>query len=159
MIVAKIDWTVMWKLFHYQFCWIYLSAGIPIRLFFARRVNPVSLGKTAVYAIASSALASLVNTWLPIIPLVGGAILVNIVGYAASASTLITVPMVAVSMGLETALVDAVLCRVLLKGAARVRFRALLVLNTLNAIIALALGLAWAFSHMPIFIAALDSCC
>ena len=38
------------------------------------------------------------------------------------------------------------------------RFGALLIINILNATIALALGLAWAFRHIPIFIAALDSC-
>jgi hypothetical protein len=66
--------------------------------------------------------------------------------------------MVAVLMGLESALAEAVFVRVLLKGC-RVRFRALLVLNTLNATVGLALGLAWAFGHMPHFIATLDNCC
>ena len=158
MIESRIIWVVMWKLFHYQFWWIYLCVGVPIRLFLARRLKTVSLGKAGFYAIASSLAASILSTWFPIIPLAGGAILVNIAGYAASESTLITVPMVAVLMGLETALVDAIFFRVLLKGSARVRFRALLVMNTLNATIALALGLTWAFRHMPIFIAALDSC-
>ena len=35
----------------------------------------------------------------------------------------------------------------------------LLVLNTLNATVGLALGLAWAFGHMPHFIAMFDNCC
>jgi hypothetical protein len=157
MIESRIIWVVMWKLFHYQFWWIYLCVGFPIRLFLARRFKTVLLGKAGLYAIASSLVASLLSTWFPIIPLAGGAILVNIAGDAASESTVITVPMVAVLMGLETALVDAIFFRVLLKGS-RVRFRALLVINILNATIALALGLAWAFRHMPIFIAAWDSC-
>jgi hypothetical protein len=38
-----------------------------------------------------------------------------------------------------------------------VRFGALLIANMLNAAIALALGLVWAFGHMPIFIATLDN--
>jgi hypothetical protein len=159
MIVSKIDWTILWKFFHYQFCWIYLSVGILMRLFLARRLKTVSLGKAGFYAITSSLLASFLSTWFPVIPLAGGAILVNLAGYPASESTLITVPMVAVLMGLESALVEAVFVRVLLKGSTRVRFRALLVLNTLNATVALALGLAWAFGHMPTFIATLDNCC
>lgn len=158
MIVSKIDWTVMWKLFHYQFCWIYLIVGVPIRLFFAWRVKAVSLGKASLYAVASSSLASLVGTWLPVLPLAGGAILISVAGHTASESTLISVPIVAVSMGVETALVDAIFFRVLLKGFVRERPGALLIANILNATVALALGLAWAFRHMPIFIATLDNC-
>jgi hypothetical protein len=113
----------------------------------------------AIYAITSGLLASFLSTWFPVIPLAGGAILVNLAGYPASESTLITVPIVAVLMGLESALVEAVFVRVLLKGSSRVRFRALLVLNTLNPTVAPALGLAWAFGHIPTFIATLDNCC
>jgi len=143
----------MWKLFHYQFCWIYVVVGVPIRLFFAWRVKEVLLGKASFYAVASSSLASLLSTWFPVIPIAGGAVLINIAGDAASASALITVPMVALLMGVETAIVDAIFFRMLLKGSLGVRFRALLAINTLNAAIALTVGLAWAFRHMPIFIA------
>jgi len=76
----------------------------------------------------------------------------------ASESTLTTVPMVAVLMGVETALVDAIFVRVLLKGSGRLGFRAVLVANVLSASIALALGLAWAYRHMPLFLAAWDDC-
>jgi len=37
-------------------------------------------------------------------------------------------------------------------------FRAVLVANVLSASIALALGLAWAYRHMPLFLAAWDDC-
>jgi hypothetical protein len=158
VIVSEIDWTVTWKLFHYQFWCIYLCVGVPSRLFLARRIKTASLGNAVFYAIASSLVASLLSTWFPIIPL-AGAILINMAGEAAREYALITVPMVAVLMGLETALVDAIFVRMLLKGSPRVGFRAFLVINTLNATIALALGLAWAHRHMPIFIAALDICC
>jgi hypothetical protein len=105
VIVSKIDWTVMWKLFHYQFCWIYLIVGVPVRLFVARRLKNVSLGKAGFYAIASSLVASLLSTWFPILPLVGGAILFSVAGHAAE-STLISVPIIAVFMGIETAVGD-----------------------------------------------------
>src|SRR5436853_6637828 len=98
----RIVWVVMWKLLHYQFWWIYLCVGVPIRLFLTRRLKTVSWGKAGFYAIASSLVASLLSIWFPIIPLAGGAILVNIAGLAASESILITVPMVVVLMGLET---------------------------------------------------------
>ena len=78
---------------------------------------------------------------------------------AASESSLTyPVPMVAVLMGVETALLDAIYVRVLLRGSARVGFMALLVANVLNAAIALALGLAWAYRHMPTFIAVWCGC-
>jgi hypothetical protein len=147
-----------WKLFHHQFWGIYLCVGVPIRLFLARRVKTVSLGKSGLYAIASSLVASLLNTWFPVVPLAGGAILIFLAGHAASESTVITVPIIAVALGVETALIDATFFRVLLKCSARARFKALLIINILNATIALALGLAWAFRHMPIFIATLDAC-
>ena len=143
--MSKIDWTLMWKFFHYQFCWIYLVVGFPIRLFAARRVKAVSLGKASLYAVASSSLASLVGTWLPVFPLIGGAILISVAGHSASESTLISVPIVAVSMGVETALVDAIFFRVLLKGSVRAQSGAMLIANILNATIALTLGLAWAY--------------
>ena len=76
----------------------------------------------------------------------GGAILIAVAGHAAIESTLISVPIVAVSMGIETALVDAIFFRVLLKGSVRVRSGALLIANILNATIALALVLAWAYA-------------
>ena len=156
VIVSKIDWTVMWKLFHYQFCWIYLIVGVPVRLFVARRLKNISLGKAGFYAIASSLVASLLSIWFPILPLVGGAILFSVAGHAAE-STLISVPIIAVFMGIETAVADAVFLRLLLKGAVHVRFGALLIANMLNAAIALALALAWALAHMPIFVATLDN--
>ncbi len=58
-----------------------------------------------------------------------------------------------ISIGIETAFLDAVLFRVLLKESEKNRFVGLLIANILNASIALTLGLAWAFHHMPIFLA------
>ncbi len=145
----------MWKLFHYEFCLIHLSVGVLIRLVFAERVRPASLGEASVYAIASSAVSALVSTWFPIVPILGGAILIFIAGHSAGESILISAPIIAVSLGIETAVLDAMLFRLLLKGPVRGQFVAFLITNTLNAIIALALGLAWGFHHMPNFIAAL----
>jgi hypothetical protein len=66
-------------------------------------------------------------------------------------SFLIGVPLVAISMGIETALLDAVLFRMLLKESGRKQFVPLLIANVFNASIALALGLTWAFHHLPVF--------
>jgi len=153
------SWAVMWKLFHRQFWWICLVVGVPIRFLLARWGNTTSATKAGSYAIASGIVASTVSTWFPVIPLAGGAILLNLFENAASESSLTyPVPMVAVLMGVETALLDAIFVRVLLRGSARVGFMALLVANVLNTAIALALGLAWAYRHMPTFIAVWGGC-
>jgi len=78
-------------------------------------------------------------------------------GHALAESLLIGVPLVAVSMGIETAIVDAVLMRSLLTYSANPQTVPLFITNLLNATIALALGLTWAFHHLPIFIASLES--
>jgi len=50
-----------------------------------------------------------------------------------------------------------VLAAAKLKEPVKKRFAALLIAIILNAAIALALGLAWAFHHLPIFVANADS--
>lgn len=152
MIVSKVDWVIMWKLFHYQFWGICLCVGVPVRFLLARQGKTMSARMAFLYAIASSLLASTLSTWFPVIPLAGGAILVNLAGPASGESTLITVPMVAVLMGVETALLDMIFFRIL-KNSPHVRFRVVLVINILIAALALTLGLAWAYRHMPIFVA------
>jgi hypothetical protein len=149
--------VVIWRLFHYQFCWIYLALGVPIRLILAGRFKAASVGKTNLYVLASSLISSIVSTWFPVVPIIAGAVLILVAGHPAGESILISVPLVAVSLAIETAFVDAILLRRLLKNVNR-RFMALLIANLLNAAIALALGLLWAFHHMPTFIAALDCC-
>ena len=133
-----------------------MVVGVPIKFLLARWGKTTSATKAGSYAIASSVVVSTLSTWFPVIPLAGGLILVNL--FSSESNPAYPVPMVAVLMGVETAFLDAIFVRLLLKGSARVGFMALLVANVLNAAIALALGLAWAHRHMPIFIAALDNC-
>jgi hypothetical protein len=76
---------------------------------------------------------------------------------AVGESLVIGVPLVAISMGIETAFLDALLFRMLLKASAKKRFVSLLIANVLNASIALTLGLAWAFHDLPTFVANADS--
>jgi hypothetical protein len=137
-----IDWTIMWKFFHYQFCEIYLVTGILIRLVFTARLKPVFLYKTSTYAVVSSSVAALFNTCFPLVPIISGVILINFVGQRAAESLPISAPIVAASMGIEAFLVDAALFRLLLRQPVRGRLGPLLVTNMLNAAIALALGLA-----------------
>jgi hypothetical protein len=54
-------------------------------------------------------------------------------------------------MGIETALLDAVLFCMLLKESGRKQFVPLLIANVFNVSISLALGLTWAFHHLPVF--------
>jgi hypothetical protein len=158
MTFSRIDWVVMWKLFHYQFFCIYLSLGIPIRFVAARTFGAASSRKTSLSVVVASLVSSVFSTWLPIVPILGVGLPLGLLGKAAiGESFLIGVPLVAISMGIETALLDAVFFRMLLKESGKKRFTTLLIANILNASIALALGFAWAFHHMPIFLATADS--
>jgi hypothetical protein len=157
MTFSRIDWVVMWKLFHNQFFWIYLALGIPIRFVSARRFGEASARKTSLCVVVASIASSIFSTWLPIVPILGVGLPLGLLGKAAvGESRLIGVPLVAISMGLQTTFLDAVLFRVFLKESVKKQFVSLLIANILNASIALALGLAWAFRHMPIFLASGD---
>ena len=76
---------------------------------------------------------------------------------AVGESLLIGLPLVAISMGIETALLDALLFRLLLEQPVKKRFVSLLIANILNASTALVLGLAWVSHDLPIFVASVDS--
>jgi hypothetical protein len=156
MTFQRIDWVVMWKLYHVQFFWIYLALGIPLRFVAARRFG-ASTSKTTFSAVVASFVSSAFGTWLPIVPVICFAVLALAGASAVSESLMIGVPVVAVAMGIETVFLDAVLFRVLLKEPVKMRLVSLLIANILNASIGLALGLAWAFHHPTIFLAAADS--
>jgi hypothetical protein len=154
MTFSRVDWVVMWKLFHYQFFWIYLSLGIPIRFVAARTFGAASSRKTTLSVVVASLASSVFSTWLPIVPILAVGLPLGLLEkVAVGESLLIGVPLVAISMGFETALLDVALFRMLLKESGKKRYMTLLIANILNASIALALALAWAFHHMPIFLA------
>ena len=158
MTFSRIDWVVMWKLFHYQFFCIYLSLGIPIRFVAARTFGAASSRKTSLSVVVASLASSVFSTWLPIVPILGVGLPLGLLGkVAVGESFLIGVPLVAIAIDIETALLDAVLFRMLLKEPSKKRFVPLLIANILNASIALALGVAWAFHHMPIFLTTADN--
>src|SRR5438876_10248044 len=54
MTYSRIDWVVMWKLFHVQFFWIYLALGVPIRFVAARRFRAASTCKTTLSIVVAS---------------------------------------------------------------------------------------------------------
>lgn len=158
MISSRIDWLVMWKLFHIQFFWIYLALGTPIRFVAARRFGAVSMRRTSLSVAAASFASSVFSIWLPIAPiLLVGVPLGLLDKTAVGESLLIGLPLVAISMGIETALLDALLFRLLLEQPVKKRFVSLLIANILNASIALVLGLAWVSHDLPIFVASVDS--
>jgi hypothetical protein len=158
MIFSGIDWVVMWRLFHHLFFWIYLALGIPLRAVVARRFGAAGTGKTSPFALAASVASAAFNTWFPILPVACVIALDSVEGDAAGQSFFIGVPLVAVAMATEGALVDAVLFRVLLKESVKKRFVSLLIANVLNSSIALALSLTWAFHHLRPIIATANSC-
>jgi hypothetical protein len=103
-------------------------------------------------AVVSSA-SSAIGAWAPIVP----AIFVTLCQWiGVRDSLLIGLPLVAVAMAVQTAFVDALLFRVLLKKTAKRRFGLLLVANTLNATVAFAIGFAWVLHHRPNVIAIAD---
>ncbi|HVM91687.1 MAG TPA: hypothetical protein VMT67_02690 [Terriglobales bacterium] len=157
MSVPTIDWVVLWKLFHLHFFLIYAVIGVPLRLLIGVRKEARSANRARLYAFISSFSMSLLCTWLPIIPIIMGALLMlttgDRIGHAASGSFFIGVPLVAVSMGIETALVEWLFSRWLLDQSVRTRFVRLLIIGVLNSSIALTVGLAWVSHRMPIFIA------
>ena len=102
--------------------------------------------------------SSVFGTWLPIAPILGVGLRLGFLGRTAVGESVpIGVPLVAISMGIETALLDAMLFRMWLKESVKKRSVSLLIANILNASIALALGLAWAFHHLPTFVVHADS--
>jgi hypothetical protein len=155
MTFSRIDWVVMWKLYHVKFFWIYLALGIPLR-FVAARSFGASTSKTTFSVVVASFVSSVFCTWLPIVPVICCAALVLAGARAVVELRLISVPVVAVAMGIETVFLDAALFRMLLKQPVKRRFVSLLIANTLNASIALAVVLAWEFHHPTIFLAAAD---
>ena len=156
MTYSHVDWVVMWRLFHHQFFWIYLALGVPLRLLLVLRFDASSASKKALSVAVAAFASAIVSTWLPIVPIVCVGVLDLAFGVASGESLLIGAPLVAVSMGIETALADVVLFRMVLKESVKKRLGLLLLANILNASLALAIGLAWAFRHMPIFLAAVD---
>jgi hypothetical protein len=159
MTSSRIDWVVMWKLFHLQFFWIYLALGILIRFVATRRFGAVSMRKTGLLVVAASFASSVFSTWIPIVPILCVGLPLGLLEKTAvGESLLIGLPLVAISMGIETALLDAVLFRLLLQQPVKKRFVSLLIANILNASIALVLTLAWGGHHLPIFVANADSC-
>src|SRR5690348_126349 len=114
---SGINWLVAWKLFHYEFFWIHLSLGVPIRLVFAgRRFKTASVRKRILYVAFSSVTSSLVSTWFPIIPLIGGTLLTVVAGQSVGESFVIGAPLIGVLLGVETSFIDAILVRLVLKS-------------------------------------------
>lgn len=146
--MSKVDWTVMWKFFPLPVL-LGLFGRWPLDQGCSCNAAQPSWTRRGFYVVAFGPLAALLSTWFPLFPVICGAILIITARHAAIESTLIAAPIVATSLGIETALVDAMLFRLLLRESVKGRFRVLLTINVTNATIALALGLAWAFHHVP----------
>jgi len=151
--MTRIDWFMMWKFHHERFFWTYLTVGLAIRVVLGRRFRTANWKNTSLFAVAAGSASAVFLTWLPIIPLIFGILLIYVAGNAFAQSLLIGVPLVAVSMAFETALIDAALIRMLLTEPVKGQASSLLIANILNALIALTITLAWAFHHPIDFIA------
>jgi hypothetical protein len=161
MTFSGVDWTILWKLHHVLFFWIYFTVGIPIKAVLAWRVGVSSTARTSGFAMLASVVSCGFNTWFPILPVSCAFIQINLAGYAASENLFTSLPLVAVMMGAEAALLDWTLFRIIIRKSVRGRVAWVLVANVLNASIALTLGLTWGVHHPTMMIAAArvsDSC-
>jgi hypothetical protein len=158
MTISGFDWTILWKLHHVLFFWIYFTVGIPTKAVLAWRVGVSSTARTSGFATLASVVSSGFNTWFPILPVSCAFILINLAGYTATENLFTSLPLVAVTMGAEAALLDWMLFRVIIKKSVKGRVAWVLVANVLNASIALALGLTWVVHHPTMMIAAARRC-
>jgi hypothetical protein len=156
MTFSGVDWTILWKLHRVLFFWMYFTVGIPIKALLGWRVGVGSAARTSGFAMLASVVSSAFNTWFPIFPLSCAFILINLSGRAAGEN--LSVPLVAVTMGAEAALLDWVLFRVVMKKSVNGRVRWVFVANLLQSSIALSLGFVWVLHHPTMMIAAANLC-
>jgi len=116
------------------------------------RVGVGTAARTSGFATLASAVSSALNTWFPILPLFCAFILISLPRHSPDAN--LSVPLVAVTMGAEAALLDWVLFRLVMKKSLKGRVAWVLVANLLHASIALSLGLVWVVHHPTMMIAA-----
>jgi hypothetical protein len=142
MTFSGVDWTILWKFYHLRFFWIYLAVGIPIKGLLAGRLETGSAAKTGAFVLLASLASSACNTWFPILPIACG-LIVDAFSRQVVGQSLFTVPVVALTMGIQAASLDYLLVRILMKRSVRRRFMLVLAANVLSASIALGLGFAW----------------
>jgi hypothetical protein len=157
MTFSGVDWTILWKFYHLPFFWIHLTVGIPIKGLLAWRLETGSAAKTVAFVLLASLASSACNTWFPILPIACGLI---VDGFARPVigQSLFTVPMVALTMGIQAASLDFLLVRIFMKRSVRMRFVLMVVANVLSASIALGLGFAWVAYHPIMVIDAANRC-
>jgi hypothetical protein len=148
MIFSGVDWTILWKLHHVLFFWIYFAVGIPMKALLGWRVGVGSAARTSGFATLASVISSAFNTWFPILPLFCAVILIR---HASDGN--LSVPLVAVTMGAEAALLDWILFRLVMKKSVKGRAGWILVTNLVHAAIALSLGFVWVLHHPTMMIA------
>jgi len=152
MTFSEVDWTILWKLHKLRFFWIFLAVGIPIKGLLAWRFEAGSAAKTGAFALLASLASSACNTWFPVLPIACGLILSGFPAPVVGQS-LTSVPLVAVTMGIQAAFLDYLLVRILMKRSVKRRFMWLLIANVLSSSIALGLGFAWVAHHPTMMIA------
>jgi len=112
MFLPKIDWLVVWKIYHYPFFfWSYAALSLATRALMLRRVDPASPFKT--WLLSSSA-SLLVVPAMPFLAVPAFMLVALVAGRVGVYSFFMAVP-IAVSLGSAGALVDAILFRLLLR--------------------------------------------
>src|ERR1043166_4504191 len=140
-----VDWTTMWRWYHFKFFWILLAVGVLFRIVVARRYERTPWKKTNLFAITASVVSSVCAAWFPILPVLFGGLLTIAVGVFTASSLFVAAPLVAISMAIQTALIDVAILRLLLNISPKKSFVGLFFENLFITSLALSLVLAWTF--------------
>jgi hypothetical protein len=147
MTFNNLDWTILWKFYHFRFFWTYLGLGIGIKGLFAWRFEIGSPAKMSAFAILASLTSSALNTWFPVVPLAGALILECVAGDATARPIFTSVPVVALAMSVEGTFLDWVLVRVFIRSFPKRRLAWVFVLSLLNSSLSILLVLVWVAHH------------
>jgi hypothetical protein len=144
---SRIDWFSCWKFYHWPFFATYASLAIASAALLTLRYRP-EWARIWACAACSGIIIAAFNTWTPLIPVVGGGVLVWIGGDQLVNSMRVGLPTVAVGMGIEGGLLQLAVIRLIFRGTQhRPSFLRLLIVNTLAAVTALVLGVLWILGH------------
>ena len=154
MTFSGVEWTILWKLHHLRFFWIYFIFAVPLKGALTWHIGVGSTVRKGACAVLSSFASAVLNVWFPILPIVSALLLNRLIGAAAGHSLLVSLSVVALSMGAEAALLDWLLFRIWMKASVNPRLVSVLIANMLNAAVALAVGLTWVVPHPTMMTAA-----
>jgi hypothetical protein len=151
---STIDWLKLWKLHHYQFFWLYLLIGVPLRLLTAQQLfQHAQRARVTVSMFIASIGSALSSTWFPIVPILTLCPLYIAGAHWVSDSLVISTALTSLTIAVQTAAIDKLTFQVLLKRSVNREFVWVLASNLLNSSVALVAVIAWQYYYGPEIIA------